>query len=191
MTAEMVLAELIRINLVTSAALMIVLSLRPVILRFLGARVVYWLWLVVPLAAAASFVPAPERIIVAASPAVVVAAEEPADESSIAPPAPAGASASFSATSPISSPSLADLAVAIWLLGAGALLIRSIVSTRRLAADLSVGPALVGVLRPKLVLPEDFETRFDAQERSLILAHEVVHRVSGHTVVNGLVELAR
>ncbi|HZL96849.1 MAG TPA: M56 family metallopeptidase, partial [Vicinamibacterales bacterium] len=82
-------------------------------------------------------------------------------------------------------------AVAIWLLGAGALLIRSIVSTRRLAADPSVGPALVGVLRPKLVLPADFETRFDAQERSLILAHEQVHRVSGHTVVNALVELAR
>ena len=88
-------------------------------------------------------------------------------------------------------PALADVLVALWLLGAGALLVRSIVSTRRLAADPSVGPALVGVLRPRLVLPADFETRFDAQERALILAHEEVHRVSGHTVVNALVEVAR
>ena len=190
MTAETVLAELARISLVTSAALLIVFSLRPLILRLLGARVVYWLWLVVPFAAAASFVPAPQRIVVAAAPDVVVAGEEPPDEKSIAPLAPEGTSASFSATSPISSPSLADLAVAIWLLGAGALLTRSFVTTRRLAADPSVGPALVGVLRPKLVLPADFEARFDAQERSLILAHEEVHRVSGHTIVNSLVELA-
>jgi len=41
---------------------------------------------------------------------------------------------------------------------------RSIVTTRRVAADPSIGPALVGVLWPRLVLPADFETRFDAQE---------------------------
>ena len=48
-------------------------------------------------------------------------------------------------------------------------------NTRRLAADPSIGPALVGVLRPRLVLPADFETRFDARERALILAHEEVY----------------
>lgn len=191
MTAETVLAELIRTNLVTTAGILIVLALRPVLMRSLGARVAYWLWLVVPIAAAASFVPARERIVVAASPVIFVTAEEPADGSSIAAATPEGPPASFAATSPISSLALADWAVAIWLLGAGALLARSIVSTRRLAVDPSVGPALVGVLRPKLVLPADFATRFDAQERSLILAHEQVHRASGHTVVNGLVELAR
>ena len=35
-------------------------------------------------------------------------------------------------------------------------------------------PALIGVLRPKVVLPDDFETRYTAQEQSLILAHENV-----------------
>ena len=64
-------------------------------------------------------------------------------------------------------------------------------STRRLAVDPSIGPALVGVFRPRLVLPVDFETRFDAQERALILAHEEVHFLSGHTVVNAVVEVAR
>jgi hypothetical protein len=88
-------------------------------------------------------------------------------------------------------PALADAVVVLWLLGAVALLVRSTVSTRRLAADPSIGPALVGVFRPRLVLPSDFETRFDAQERALILAHEEVHRLSGHTVVNAVVEVAR
>jgi len=78
-----------------------------------------------------------------------------------------------------------------WLLGAISLLTRSIVSTRRLARDPSVGPALVGVLRPRLILPADFETRFAAHERALILAHEDMHRASGHTVINALVEVAR
>jgi beta-lactamase regulating signal transducer with metallopeptidase domain len=30
----------------------------------------------------------------------------------------------------------------------------------------SIGPALVGVLRPRLVLPTDFMTRFDAEEHA-------------------------
>src|SRR5207249_10388980 len=95
----------------------------------------------------------------------------------------------IAATPAASVPALADALVAIWLLGAVALLVRSIVTTRVLAADPSIGPALVGVFRPRLVLPADFETRFDAQERALILAHEEVHRASGHTVVNALVEV--
>jgi beta-lactamase regulating signal transducer with metallopeptidase domain len=88
-------------------------------------------------------------------------------------------------------PALADALVALWLLGAIALLVRSTASTRRLASNPSIGPALVGVLRPRLVLPADFETRFDAQERALTLAHEEVHRVAGHTVVNAPVEVTR
>ena len=191
MTAETILTELLRANLVASAAIVLTLLLRPWVLRSLGARVAYWLWLVVPIAVAASFLPARERIVVAPAPAIVVAAQEPVDEATPAPSVADRPSAAAAAESPVSLPPLADVLVAVWLLGAGALLARSIASTRRLATDPSVGPALVGVLKPKLVLPADFETRFDAQERSLILAHEAVHRVSGHTVVNGLVEVAR
>ncbi|HHX83571.1 MAG TPA: M56 family metallopeptidase, partial [Pseudomonadaceae bacterium] len=36
-------------------------------------------------------------------------------------------------------------------------------------------PALYGVLRPQLLLPADFELRYNASQRSLILAHEAVH----------------
>ena len=191
MTAETMLDELLRINLVASAAIMLALLLRPWVLRSLGARVAYWLWLVVPIAVAASFVPARERIVITPRPAIVVAAVETADDVAAPQSVPTSAAAAVEAKPLVALPDLTDLLVAVWLLGAAGLLIHSIVTTRRLAADPTVGPALVGVLKPRLVLPVDFEARFDAQERALILAHETVHRVSGHTVVNGLVELAR
>jgi beta-lactamase regulating signal transducer with metallopeptidase domain len=191
MTAETILTLLVRINVVASVAVLLVLLLRPLALRFLGAGTTYWLWLVVPLAVAASVLPARERVVVVPPPAFVSSTEQAEDEITASPSAPAEVSAAIAATSLVSLSALGDVLVAVWLIGAAALLARSIASTRRLAADPSVGPALVGVLRPKLVLPADFESRFDAQERALILAHENVHRVSGHTVVNGLVELAR
>lgn len=37
-------------------------------------------------------------------------------------------------------------------------------------------PALVGLLKPRIALPADFEDRFRPEERELILAHEAVHR---------------
>src|SRR5690606_32010864 len=120
-----------------------------------------------------------------------MAEEAPVERVEPSPAPPDGAFAAVVTTPIASFPAFADVLFAIWLLGGGALLVRSIVSTRRLAADPSVGPALVGVLRPRLVLPADFVTRFDAEERALILAHEDMHRVSGHTLVNALVEVTR
>jgi beta-lactamase regulating signal transducer with metallopeptidase domain len=37
------------------------------------------------------------------------------------------------------------------------------------------GPATVGVFRPSIVLPTDFEARYDVAERALVLQHEAVH----------------
>jgi len=48
------------------------------------------------------------------------------------------------------------------------------------------GPAVVGVLRPRIVTPADFEARFAAKERGLILAHESVHLRRGDARVNAL-----
>lgn len=60
---------------------------------------------------------------------------------------------------------------------------RRLLRTLRPAPDAShwrlpaaCGPALVGVWRPRLYLPEDFEQRFDAAERQAILLHEAAHR---------------
>ncbi len=192
MIAETVLAALVRIELVGSVAILLVLLLRPLVLRWVGAGSAYWLWLVVPMALAASFVPAREQVRVVAPPRVVEASR---DNSSLriggVSAAPEEVRAEIAAQPFFAAPAFADLLVAFWLVGAAGLLARSIVGTRRLAANPSIGPALVGVLRPRLVLPADFETRFDAEERALILVHEEVHRLSGHTVINALVEVAR
>ena len=190
MTSETILTELFRINVVASAAIVAVLLLRTLAHRRFGARIAYWLWLIVPVAAVASFLPAPERIVTVQPAASIAAAEELIDPEEISP----AADEPSSRVAPASSAALlepADLLLVLWLLGAAALLARSIFSTRRLAADPSIGPALVGVLRPRLILPRDFESRFDAQERALILAHEQVHRSSRHPAVNALVEVAR
>jgi beta-lactamase regulating signal transducer with metallopeptidase domain len=191
MTAEAMLAALVRIELIASVAILLVLGFRPLVLRQLGATVAYWLWLVVPIAAASSFLPARERVVVIDPYASASLAEHEIPLTETESPASSAASARSASTPVISLPTFADVLIVVWLLGAGALLARSIVSTRRLAANPSVGPALVGVFRPKLLLPEDFEARFNSKERTLILAHEQVHRVSGHTVVNALVEFAR
>lgn len=37
------------------------------------------------------------------------------------------------------------------------------------------GPATVGIFNPLIVLPADFETRYDIAERALVLQHEAVH----------------
>lgn len=43
------------------------------------------------------------------------------------------------------------------------------------AGDASTGPALVGAWRPRIVVPADFDDRYDFNERVLILAHEAMH----------------
>jgi beta-lactamase regulating signal transducer with metallopeptidase domain len=47
------------------------------------------------------------------------------------------------------------------------------------AATTDVGPALVGAWRARIVLPADFERRYDATERTLVLAHENAHARRG------------
>lgn len=191
MTAETILTAVLRLNLVASVATVLVLALRPLVLRRLGASIAYWLWLVVPIAAGASLLPAREQVVIVTPPGFETTAPETDERVAAAPAAAEAASGRAAPTRSVVMPALADVLVALWLVGAGALLTRSILSTRRLATDPSVGPALVGVLRPRLVLPADFGTRFDSEQRALILAHEEIHRVSGHTIVNALVELAR
>ncbi len=43
------------------------------------------------------------------------------------------------------------------------------------ATHADMGPALVGAWRPRIVLPADFDHRYEPAERALILAHEAMH----------------
>jgi hypothetical protein len=63
MTAEALLTALLRENIVASAAVVAVLVVRPWALARLGPKVVYWLWVVVPVAVCASLLPARSVIV--------------------------------------------------------------------------------------------------------------------------------
>jgi hypothetical protein len=53
------------------------------------------------------------------------------------------------------------------------------------------GPAVVGLIRPRIHLPADFEERFSAAERDLILAHERSHVARQDARVNGVLALVQ
>ena len=52
-------------------------------------------------------------------------------------------------------------------------------------------PAVVGIFRPKVILPADFETRYTPEEQSLVLAHEWTHLRHRDALSNALVALLR
>ena len=52
-------------------------------------------------------------------------------------------------------------------------------------------PVLVGIFRPKVILPADFEARYTLEEQSLILAHESTHLRHHDARWNALVALIR
>jgi hypothetical protein len=49
-----------------------------------------------------------------------------------------------------------------------------------------VGPVLVGIWRPRIVLPNDFETMYSPEERTLVLAHEEAHKKRFDVLVSAI-----
>jgi TonB family protein len=185
----LILTGLLKANLAAGAGVLVVLALRTLMRPRFGAGAAYLMWLA-PLAAG-----------------LAVLAPHPVARTPIAPMAPiAMAMEAFVATAPASvggGPDLASLAFGVWIAGAlaaAALLLRRQAMFLRAMGRLEavggsgvfraersgVGPAVVGVLRPRIVAPADFETRFGPKERELILAHEGVHLRRGDWAVNAL-----
>lgn len=52
-------------------------------------------------------------------------------------------------------------------------------------------PAVVGLLRPRIILPSDIDTRFDSEQRHLMLAHERIHLYRGDAWANAFVAWVR
>ncbi len=200
MNSERVLVALIEANIVASIAVLVVLLLRPLLSRLLGAIAAYRLWLLVPITAVAMFMPAPHPRISLANAAIASVPSLPSTEGTLdgelsaVTRTAAAAATSWAARTRARLrrvTSSAAIPLALWVAGAVLLLGRAIVRSRTLAADPLLGPALVGVFRPRLVLPTDFTTRFDAHEQKLILAHELAHKNAGHTLINAAIEFAR
>lgn len=184
---------LLRYSAAGSLALIVVLALRGWLRRRCGAQVAYAAWLLVPatLLAMSLPVPAPLR---ALAPLAVGLQLTPLQ----------GAATATVASAFDPRPWL----LVLWLAGVLLALAWFVRQQRRYLRSLGrlrahndarvlqsestfVGPALVGALRPRIVLPADFEQRYAPSERALILAHERVHLGRGDAWVNALVVALR
>jgi len=195
------LTLLIRANLAVGAAVMLVLLLRRPVRRLFGARAAYALWLIAPLAMVAALLPA--RTVIVRAPAASTPVASAAAPTRRTPPAPTVAAA----REPVSRPTApkVDLdgpLLAIWGLVALLALVIQAERQRRFVKSLGrlrndddgvlhaerggVGPAVIGALAPKVVLPADFAVRFTLEEQALILAHERNHLSTGDAQINAL-----
>jgi len=163
--------------LIFSGAVLAVALLRPLCLRWLGAGAAYGCWLLLPVALLAQSWPAGS-----AEPNTVAMLAPVAEASPTAAPLPMVAPVA----APLLSPNQILALLALWLAGTilcgGLMLIQQARLLRSLKrtdggwrSPSGSSPALIGCWPQRLVLPEDFEQRFDTHEQALILAHEQVH----------------
>lgn len=170
--SERLLAVLLQQALLFSVGVAVVAALRPLLLKRLGAGSVYAAWLLVPALLATPLLPRPAqeplRVVLQAT----------------------GASETVALRAlPTPPPDHAATWLALWLGVAAALAAaqaRRQWRLARLGTQLPAGssPALVGLLRPRIALPADFEQRFSPAERELILTHEQVHHARGDNAWN-------
>ena len=153
--ADLLLA-LARCNLAAGAASIMVFALRGPLRRWFGAGRAYAAWLIVPLAAAGSLMPAK----------VAPGSAGPA------------AAATDQALSWLGADGHAEALTWLWLAGAVAAVALAAWRQMRFSAAVRAGcagPAAVGVIQPRLVVPADFAERFNDAERRLVRAHELAH----------------
>lgn len=173
--ANEVLIVLIHFNLAAAAATLAVLLARHWVRERFGAEVAYRLWFGVPIAAVAALAP-------------------PAQATRIVPP---GVGPHFD---PIwtASQSLAHAPAGtlllLWLAGAAiSLVILAACQMRFLALAKRglAGPAVAGVVAPRVIMPADAEAQFTPEEAALIRAHERTHIDRGDPLTNGLIALGQ
>lgn len=201
----------VELVIAVTIGLVAVLLLRPAIRGLCGARAAYALWLLVPAVVVAIALPrAAAPLASAAGPTAAIAT--PATPAVVA-PVLAQASQVFEIERPVFMPNLADFAaplLLLWLVGAVAFatllvagqvrFLNTLGALRReqrgpgavyYAARGDIGPALVGALVPRIILPRDFGERFSREEQDLVIAHERVHLTSGDAQINLAIALAR
>jgi len=195
MASEALLALLARANIVGALAVLAILAVRLPIRRVFGAGAAYRLWLIAPLAMATAALPA----------RTVTLLVTPAPTGDLPPTTSEEIVGAFAAAV-LPNFDAAGFTLMVWAAGAAACLAALVVSqvafqrslgrlkpdAGRLRSDLAgFGPVLLGVLRPRVVLPADFEARFSPDEREVVLAHEQAHQSAGDHLVNAAAALIR
>lgn len=183
-----ILPVVLEANLVLALAVLAILALRRPVRERFGPLAAYALWLVAPICLLAGLLPvhAPPAV---ATPAVTLV----------------GAGARGLAPVARQAASLTPWLVAVWACGVvitaalfAARQVQFVHALGRLTAlesdpdilrgeHLGGGPMLLGAVRPRIVVPADFETRFAGPARRLVLEHERVHQARGDAAINGLV----
>jgi beta-lactamase regulating signal transducer with metallopeptidase domain len=170
---------LLSANLALAIAVAVVMAVRLPVRRLFGARVAYGLWSLPPLAVLGLLLPA--RVMKVTVPSLPAQARPAAGETFA--DAVAASAATFD---------MRPLLVALWLLGVLAsvawLVVQQVQFARATRAG-KAGPAVVGVLRPRLVVPDDFTERYTPREREVVLAHELTHMERRDPPVNALLAL--
>jgi bla regulator protein BlaR1 len=190
------LRELLALTLVSSLIIALVLLVRRPVRRAFGASVTYRAWLLVPIPLVAMLLPGAPG---ASSELVTYVQMDPVYslvQRSLSVPLDASASSINWYAWLLGAWAVGATLFFAWFLGQQRAYVRGLgkLSENRgtLRAESAAGcPALIGVLRPRVVLPEDFERRYTAQEQALVLAHENVHLARRDTLWNALVVLLR
>lgn len=192
MASHELLQGLIYAALTSSAAIVLVLLLRRPFRKAFGAQVAYALWGLVPMAVLATSLPSASEEVMRAPLANVL----------VLPTVSAAAAVPVQGAFDWGSVLLAlwlagAVLTAIWLWqaqrtfrrGLGQLLPHGgVLRAQSRSAGL---PATMGLWRPQIVLPADFETRFEADQRVLVLAHERRHIARLDPWSNALAALLR
>jgi beta-lactamase regulating signal transducer with metallopeptidase domain len=171
--ANELLAILLHVNLAAAGAILAVLALRGLARQRLGAGFAYRLWICVPVAAVAALFPPPAArwIPLPGTPRTLV-----------------GQAADAVAEAPAAS------ILAHWVGGAGCggrgLAVRQL-RFLSLAERGLAGPAVAGVIAPRIVMPANAAERFTPEERAIIRAHERAHIDRKDPRINGLIALAQ
>lgn len=174
-----------------SAAILLMLALRRPLRRAFGAGIAYAAWALVPLAMLAVLLPA------AQSPTEVMpnVAVQATVDSLVG--NQAGRATPGLATWLVIAVACGALACTLWMAVQQRRFMRGLgLLTDRgdgvFVAQTTEGlPAVVGLWRPRIVLPADAMHRYDAAERDLMLAHERAHIARGDLHANAVVAALR
>jgi beta-lactamase regulating signal transducer with metallopeptidase domain len=189
---RLLLTNLANATLASTFSLLVILLFRKRFRMLFGANLGYFLWLLLPTSLIVLLLPAP-------SASLKTALDLPLSMTSLT------RHVVLKAVS--SGPDWSSWLLGAWCSGALLFFARLAHQQRRFIASLGVssggrdglfratdpdaGPVVVGLLRPKIVVPGDFDTRYAPDERELILAHERTHIHRGDLLVNATYALAR
>ena len=216
-----VLLFLGKLNVAMGAAIIVVYLLRRPLRTLFGASIAYGIWLLVPIAGLAILLPpraaapppaqltsvqlAPVSLLNEIARPAARITEKLARQSALLHPLTAHpiiahpmiaarVTASDFGMPDFKTPHYALLFFVAWVFGAVlmALYLARLQTRFHAAVRLGeAGPAVLGIFRPRVVIPDAFQEQFTAPEQAAILAHERVHLVRQDARINALAALLR